>query len=282
MENFDVTLVITTYNEEKYLPILIDSIEKQETNLNMEIIIVDDFSTDDTLNIANEYVLNSTGNKIYKIIHNDKKSDVQYMRNLGLHNACGETILFCDADIALSKNYIETMIRPIIENKVDTMLCKTYAILEAFYDIRPAKYSKSYDRFLKTAPKFMFKRFPVQLLPWLILWFKNMLKEKKLLSIWSTPNRAHTTGISTRTEISKAVGGWVVRIGDGDDAKYSFDIFSQSKRILFNRKALLYISKRRVFPLDNSWISDIFFKDIKKLYNKIKQKNANDYSDSIR
>ena len=44
--DYDVTLSITTYNEEKYLPILLDSIKSQKTNLKMDILIIDDSSTD--------------------------------------------------------------------------------------------------------------------------------------------------------------------------------------------------------------------------------------------
>ena len=53
--NYDVSLIITTYNEEKYLPILLDSINNQKTDLKMEIIIIDDSSTDETLNIIKQY-----------------------------------------------------------------------------------------------------------------------------------------------------------------------------------------------------------------------------------
>ena len=53
--NYDVSLIITTYNEEKYLPILLDSINNQKTDLKMEIIIIDDSSTDGTLNIIKQY-----------------------------------------------------------------------------------------------------------------------------------------------------------------------------------------------------------------------------------
>ena len=53
--NYDVSLIITTYNEEKYLPILLDSINNQKTDLKMEIIIIDDSSADETLNIISQY-----------------------------------------------------------------------------------------------------------------------------------------------------------------------------------------------------------------------------------
>ena len=250
--DYDVTLSITTYNEEKYLPILLDSIKAQKTNLKIDILVIDDSSTDRTLEIAKSY-------DGVRIIHNDRKSDVQYMRNTGLKEALGKVIIFFDADVAISNNFVENMVRPIINGKVDTTLCKTYAVLEAFYDVLPEKYSKSYVNF-------------------------NMMKDKKgFISIWNVPNRTHTTGIATKTEIARKSGGWKVRIGDGDDAQYSNDICNASSKVLWVGKCILFISRRRVFPSDNGWITDILFKPIKKWYkNKIKKKNDNDYTQSIR
>lgn len=274
--DYDVTLSITTYNEEKYLPILLDSIKSQKTNLKMDILIIDDSSTDKTLEIAKSY-------EGVRIIHNDRKSDVQYMRNTGLKEAFGKVIIFFDADVAISNNFVENMVRPIIEGKTDTTLCKTYAVLEAFYDVLPEKYSQSYVNFIRHCPRFMMKRFPVQFVPWVARWFKMMKNNKCFVSIWNVPNRAHTTGIATKTEIARKTGGWKVRIGDGDDAQYSNDICDASSKVLWIGKCILFISRRRVFPIDNGWITDILFKPIKKYYkNKIKKKNDNDYTQSIR
>ena len=271
--NYDVTLSITTYNEEKYLPILLDSIKKQKTDLKIDILVIDDSSTDNTLNIAKSY-------DGVRIIHNDRKSDVQYMRNTGLKEAFGKVIIFCDADVVLSDNYVENMVRPIIEGKVDTTLCRTYAVLEAFYDILPDKYSNSYVYFIRHSPRFMMKRFPVQFFPWLNRWFNIMKDNKKIMSIWNVPNRAHTTGIATLTDLARKSGGWKVRIGDGDDAQYSNDVCDISNKVLWVKKCVLYISRRRVFPTDNSWIGDLLFKDIKKILKK--KISRNDYSKNMR
>lgn len=274
--DYDVTLSITTYNEEKYLPILLDSIKSQKTNLKMDILVIDDSSTDKTLEIAKSY-------DGVRIIHNDRKSDVQYMRNTGLKEAFGKVIIFFDADVAISDNFVESMVRPIIDGKTDTTLCKTYAVLEAFYDVLPEKYSKSYVNFIRHCPRFMMKRFPVQFVPWLARWFKMMKNKKGFVSIWNVPNRTHTTGIATKTEIARKTGGWKVRIGDGDDAQYSNDVCHASSKVLWVGKCILFISRRRVFPADNGWITDILFKPIKKWYkHKIKKKNDNDYTQSIR
>ena len=274
--DYDVTLSITTYNEKKYLPILLDSIKSQKTNLKMDILIIDDSSTDKTLEIAKSY-------EGVRIIHNDRKSDVQYMRNTGLKEAFGKVIIFFDADVAISDHFIENMVRPIIDGKTDTTLCKTYAVLEAFYDVLPDNYSKSYVNFIKHCPRFMMKRFPVQFVPWVARWFKMIKNKKGFVSIWNVPNRTHTTGIATKTEIARKTGGWKVRIGDGDDAQYSNDVCNASSKVLWIGKCILFISRRRVFPADNGWITDILFKPIKKWYkHKIKKKNDNDYTQSIR
>lgn len=279
--DYDVTLCITTFNEEKYLPILLESIKNQKTDLKIETIVIDDSSTDDTLNIAKRYDNFMRGG--VKIIHNDKKSDVQYMRNTGLKEALGKVIIFFDADTAISENFIENMVKPIIDGKTDTTLCKTYAVLEAFYDILPEKYSKSYVYFIRHCPRFMMKRFPVQFVPWIFRWFKMMKNQKKIISVWRVPNRTHTTGIATKTEIARKSGGWKVKIGDGDDAQYSNDVCDISEKVLWIGKCILFISRRRVFPIDEGWITDIFFKPIKKLYkDKIEKKNGNDYTKNLR
>lgn len=282
--NYDVTLSITAYNEEKYLPILLESIKNQKTDLNIETLVIDDSSTDNTLNIVKQY--NNFIRGGVKLIHNDKKSDVQYMRNTGLKAALGKVIIFFDADTAISENYVENMVKPIINGKADATLCKTYAILEAFFDVLPEKYSKSYVCFIRHCPRFMTKRFPVQFVPWILRWFKMIKDKRKFISLWRVPNRAHTTGIAAKTEIARKSGGWKVKIGDGDDAQYSNDICNESESVLWAKKCVLYISRRRVFPLDNGWISDIFFKPIKKWYrnriSKNKQKDNNDYSRHFR
>ena len=205
------------------------------------------------------------------------------MRNTGLKEATGKVIIFFDADTAISENFIENMVKPIINNKADTTLCKTYAVLEAFYDILPEKYSKSYVYFIKHCPKFMMKRFPVQFIPWILRWFNMMKKQKRLISVWRVPNRAHTTGIATKTEIARKSGGWKIKIGDGDDAQYSNDVCNESDKVLWVGKCILFISRRRVFPTDNGWITDMFFKPIKKFYkNKIRKNNDNDYTKNLR
>jgi len=88
-----VSVVIATYNMGNYIGEAVDSILKQNWK-NLELIIVDDGSTDDTETIINE-MANDHSNVIYIKIPN---SGQPIAKNTGMKNATGEFIAFCDAD----------------------------------------------------------------------------------------------------------------------------------------------------------------------------------------
>ena len=93
MKNPKISVVITIYNKEKYLSECIDSIINQ-TLKDIEIICVNDGSTDNSLSILKKYALKDDRIKII-----DKENEGQgYARKVGLDNASGDYILFCDSD----------------------------------------------------------------------------------------------------------------------------------------------------------------------------------------
>ena len=88
-----ISVIIPVYNVEKYLNRCLDSIVNQ-TLKDIEIICVNDGSTDNSLQILNEYASKDSRIKII-----DKKNEgLGYTRKVGLDNATGEYILFCDSD----------------------------------------------------------------------------------------------------------------------------------------------------------------------------------------
>lgn len=96
-----ISIVVPVFNGEKYLKECINSIKNNEYK-NIEIIIVDDGSTDKTLNIANS--LSEEDSRI-RVIHQDN-AGVSTARNKGIDNAKGEYICFVDSDDFISKDYI--------------------------------------------------------------------------------------------------------------------------------------------------------------------------------
>ena len=92
-----ISIIIPTYNSHLYINECLDSVIKQTYN-NLEIIIIDDESSDNTIDIINKY--NDSRIKIYR----KNNEGVSEARNLGLSKVTGDYILFIDSDDYLSNN----------------------------------------------------------------------------------------------------------------------------------------------------------------------------------
>lgn len=100
-----VSLILPVYNKEKYLKRCLDSLANQ-TEKNVQVIIVDDGSTDKSKTICKEYCKDN-GWEYYRIKH----SGVSAARNLGLEKAKCKYITFLDADDALTEDAFDVMTR---------------------------------------------------------------------------------------------------------------------------------------------------------------------------
>lgn len=99
MVNIKISVIIPVYNGEKFIQECLDSITNQSLN-EIEIICINDGSTDNTLDILNEY--SSRDNRI-KIITTENNGQ-GHARNLAINEAKGEYILFVDADDYIDLN----------------------------------------------------------------------------------------------------------------------------------------------------------------------------------
>ena len=101
----NLSIIIPIYNTSKYLKECLDSVVNQDYK-NVEIICVDDGSTDDSANIVESYLKKDERFKLIKTEH----KGVAYARNLGLANAEGEYITFIDSDDFIEKRtYVEAL-----------------------------------------------------------------------------------------------------------------------------------------------------------------------------
>lgn len=112
-----VSVIIPAYNCELNLSRSIDSILNQ-TYEDIEIIIVDDGSTDKTSYIANSYADKLSN---IKVIHQDNNKGAYQARLSGIRAAEGEWITFADADDILPNNAIELLCRE-IDNDTDIVV----------------------------------------------------------------------------------------------------------------------------------------------------------------
>lgn len=113
-----ISIIIPVYNCERYFEDCLDSIIDQ-TYKNIEIIIINDGSTDSTQDIIDKYV------KQHKFIfgHYQKNSGQGVARNKALKLAKGEYVAFVDSDDMLHPKFLESLYNSIIKNNSDFAIC---------------------------------------------------------------------------------------------------------------------------------------------------------------
>lgn len=113
----DVSVIIPVYNAEKTIAKCIDSVLFQK-NLSIEIIIINDGSTDDTSKILSEYQHHTN----IKIL-DQTNSGVSTARNHGLSVASGKYVFFVDSDDILESNLLTPMFEYAEHNSLDLLSC---------------------------------------------------------------------------------------------------------------------------------------------------------------
>lgn len=109
-----VSVIIPTYNGEDFLKESIESVLNQ-THKNLEVIILDDCSSDNTRNILKEYEKNS----LCRVIYNDFNVGVNVNINKGVYLAKGDFICILGHDDLYPKNKIERQLNYLNENNLD-------------------------------------------------------------------------------------------------------------------------------------------------------------------
>ena len=119
-----ISVIVAVYNTSKYIKRCLDSLLNQ-TYKNIEIIVIEDGSTDNSKDILDEY------KNTCKIFYNEKNSGLAYSRNVGLDESTGDFVGFIDSDDYVDSVYYEKLMQSIIDNKSDISICDMKLIYEA-------------------------------------------------------------------------------------------------------------------------------------------------------
>ena len=118
-----ISVIIPTYNIEKYVAKSIKSVLKQ-TYKNIQVIVVDDKSTDSTYNICKR--LSKKDNRLM-LVSTDHKG-VSAARNVGLSYVTGEYVMFLDGDDWLPFDSLENLHKLLVKNNADLSLGAMYTV----------------------------------------------------------------------------------------------------------------------------------------------------------
>lgn len=122
-----ISVIIPVHNVDKYLEQCLDSVVEQTIFKDLEIICINDASTDNSLNILNEY---SKKYENIKVINFEINKGVSVARNVGIVEASSEYIAFLDSDDFIEKEMYEEMYKKALEKGSDIVECEYYIYKE--------------------------------------------------------------------------------------------------------------------------------------------------------
>ena len=120
-----LSVIVPVYNTASYLEKCLDSLLNQEYS-NLEIIVVEDKSSDNSREVLKKY----THNEKIKIFYNEKNSGLSYTRNKGLQESSGEYIGYIDSDDYVEKTFYSNMMDKLIEEDADLAISDIKIVFE--------------------------------------------------------------------------------------------------------------------------------------------------------
>lgn len=128
-----ITVIINVYNGEEYIERCINCAINQ-TYKNIEILVVNDASTDNTINIIKKF-----NDKRIRLINNKKNLGLSLSRNVGIDNAKGKYLYFVDVDDFILEDTIEYLYRLIKKHNVLLSTCECKQIRKTKYTLKNTK-----------------------------------------------------------------------------------------------------------------------------------------------
>lgn len=122
MINYKISVIVPVFNAAKYLEKCLNTLVNQ-TYKNIEIIAVNDASTDNSLNILYEYSKKYSFFKVINLLENHRQGGA---RNIGIQNSTGEFISFVDSDDWIELFTYEKFINILQHDDYDLICCSKY------------------------------------------------------------------------------------------------------------------------------------------------------------
>ncbi len=176
-----VSINIPVYKCEKYIFRCLESV-KNQTYKNLEIILVNDQTPDNSLAIIDQFQKENPELNI-RLLHHEKNQGLSVVRNTGIDNSKGEYLYFLDSDDEITPNCIELLVNATLEKKVQMVIAQnrwinTFDNTTKDFGFPTRSEKKNYDNNKEIFKAYCNGLFPIP--SWNKLIDLKFLKEKKI------------------------------------------------------------------------------------------------------
>lgn len=278
-----VTVIVPVYNTSKYLRRCLDSLVNQ-TLKEIEILVINDCSTDNSKDILEEYQKKYENIKVF---HNKNNKGIGYNRNFGIQKSKGEYICFIDSDDWVDETMFDKMYKKAIKDDNDIVICNFYKMLEnnnGLDEIEMYVINSKYDNTtLNKSPELLLD---VNLAPWNKLYKKELftndvkfpenLKYEDAIVVVKALARAKKIGV-----VEDRLNYYLVRSKSETTVmdKRVFDILEITKQIIEELKAHKYY--KEISEYVEAWCTlNLFRYTLQQRYQK-DEKVKNKFIDDV-
>lgn len=214
-----VSVIIPAYNAGKYIDQTIQSVLTQ-TYANIELIIVNDGSTDNTAEVLKKYQADNR----FKIVH-QSNAGCSAAKNKGLEQAAGDYIQYLDADDLLSANKLEEQVSALEEKPMHLAVCRTKVFDQVIEDANAAEID---TEFLYSTDK------PVEFL-------------LNLYGVNGKQGMIQPNAFLLSKQLSDAVGKWDTTLSPApdEDGEYFCRAMLAASGIVFTQQSINYYRKQQ-------------------------------------
>ena len=234
----DISVIIPVHNSSNYIKNIYVNLIKQTFN-NFEVLLINDHSSDDTVNKINEIFSKFT--KEWKIL-NSISMGVSGARNVGIKNSRGMYLAFIDDDDKLSNDYLQVLYNNAIKNRSQVVLGSYTEIMQ--HKEVPKLFSKSVVYSNKDIRKI--------LIPKTIFPIKD--EEEIWLPVWRT--------LINKDIIDKYNIKFDEKVSQAEDFLFMLEVMSKAKSVSLLAEKSIYFYNRR----HNSAMNRYILSDLKKQF----------------
>ena len=231
--NAIISLIIVFYNEEDYLDRCLQSVINQ-TYKDFEVIMVNDGSIDNSLEVASKYLSKINEGTLLSI----ENSGAAVARNTALQKVSTKYVTFLDADDVLHPNMMEEFVQEIERTKADLLLCDIEILSEDGLITLPSKWHEVYNNIHKSSEL-----------------ARTFYKEGIVETIWS---KVFLTAFAQNITFDKDLKLF-------DDRPFVLEFILMSESVHFLPKKLI-TNYCRKSSLTRRVLSDVRVKDVHRLF----------------